>query len=94
VILILQKPETQTSSPLKEVVQEEMDLHQKIKEDTMGLVLSRRVGEKVVLETNQGPITVTITDLSPSRVKLSFDCSRDILILRSEIIERNTQSDG
>jgi len=37
------------------VAQEEMDSHQKIKDDKMGLILSRRVGEKVILETNQGP---------------------------------------
>lgn len=42
------------SSHLKEVAQEEMASHQKIKDDKMGLILSRHVGKKVILETNQG----------------------------------------
>ena len=47
------------------------------------LVLSRRVGEKVVIDGN---ITVTVLEFSGSRVRLGFDAPQDVLIRRNEIV--------
>ena len=60
----------------------------------MGLTISRRAGEKVVLETTQGPIEIEITEITPSRIKMKFECSRDIVILRKEIIGREKPKNG
>lgn len=54
----------------------------------MGLTITRRRGEKVILETTQGPIEIQIMDIKGNSVKVKFECSRDISILRSEIIGR------
>ena len=66
-----------------------MDLHLKTKEGTMGLTISRKRGEKVVLQTTQGPIEIEITEISANRIRMRFECSRDIVILRKEIIGRD-----
>ncbi len=47
------------------------------------LVLSRRVGEKIVIDNN---ITVTLLEVSGSRVRLGFDAPHDVLIRRNEIV--------
>jgi sRNA-binding carbon storage regulator CsrA len=60
----------------------------------MGLTISRRAGEKVILETAQGPIEIEITEITPSRIKMKFECSRDIVILRKEIIGRGKKEDN
>ena len=47
------------------------------------LVLSRRVGEKIVIDGN---ITVTVLEFSGSRVRLGFDAPQDVRIRRNEIV--------
>ena len=46
------------------------------------LVLTRKIGEGVVLNEN---ITVRIIDISKGVVKLGFDAPKDMLILREEL---------
>ena len=47
------------------------------------LVLSRRVGETIVIDGN---ITVTVLEFSGSRVRLGFDAPQDVFIRRNEIV--------
>lgn len=47
-----------------------------------GLVLTRRVGESVVIGED---IVITVTELSNGRVKLHFDAPRDVPVDRLEI---------
>lgn len=76
-------------SPLRAVVQDAMDSRLKTKEGQMGLTISRKRGEKVVLQTAQGPIEIEITEINSNRIRMRFECSRDIVILRKEIIGRD-----
>lgn len=54
----------------------------------MGLLVSRRASEVVVIETDKGPIEIMVTEISGNKVKLKIDCSRDFLILRKELIKK------
>ena len=47
------------------------------------LVLSRKVGEKVVIGSN---IVVTVLEVSGSRVRIGFEAPADVAIRRSEIV--------
>lgn len=48
------------------------------------LILSRKVGEAVVLDEK---ITVRIIDISKGVVRIGFDAPQDLLILREELEE-------
>lgn len=48
------------------------------------LVLSRKVGEKVVIGDS---ITVTVVEVDGRRVKLAFEAPGEVHILRSELAE-------
>ncbi len=51
------------------------------------LVLTRSREEKVVIQTPQGDVVITVLAFrGDSSVKLGFDAPRDILIHRSEIL--------
>ena len=47
------------------------------------LVLSRKPGEKVVID---GGITVTVVEVSGGRVKIGIEAPADVAILRSELV--------
>lgn len=47
------------------------------------LVLSRKVGERIVLS---GGVVVTVAALHGSRVCLGFEAPPDVLVLRQEIV--------
>jgi carbon storage regulator len=46
------------------------------------LVLSRKVGEKVVIGSG---ISVTVTEVKGNHVRLAFDAPDDVRILRAEL---------
>jgi carbon storage regulator len=46
------------------------------------LVLSRKLGEKVVLD---GGITVTVVEVRGNRVKIGIDCPGQVRIVREEL---------
>jgi len=47
------------------------------------LVLSRRVGESIII----GGATVEVLESSPSRVRLGVTAAREVPILRSELLK-------
>lgn len=49
------------------------------------LVLSRKAGEKVVIED----VVITIEKIQGNRVSIGFQASRDVRIARGELVERN-----
>ncbi len=49
------------------------------------LVLSRKVGESVII---QGNIKVTVLEISGNQIKLGFEAPSDVLIFRQEIYEK------
>jgi carbon storage regulator CsrA len=56
--------------------------HSTIKEDLTMLVLSRRIGEKLVIGDQ---ITVSINRVSGNRVSLGIEAPPDVRIVRSEL---------
>lgn len=50
------------------------------------LVLSRKVGEKIVIGNN---ILVTVIEVIGDRVRLGIDAPRDLPILRQELLSEN-----
>lgn len=59
-------------------------------EDRPVLVLSRKVGEKVVIGDN---ITITVQRVAGGRVSLAIEAPRDVRILRGELdVFENPQS--
>lgn len=49
------------------------------------LVLSRKVGESVIIQNN---IKITILEISGNQVKIGFEAPEDVLIYRQEIYEK------
>ena len=56
------------------------------------LVLSRKVGQRIVLS---GGVVVTVTAMHGSRVSLGFEAPTDVQVLREEIVgtDRRTAAD-
>lgn len=49
------------------------------------LVLSRRIGEKIVIDDN---ITLTVVRIQGDKVRLGIEADRSIPVHRSEVLER------
>jgi len=49
------------------------------------LVLTRGPGEEIVITTGEGPITVKVVKISPTRVKLGIEAPEGMLVLRGEL---------
>jgi carbon storage regulator len=54
------------------------------------LVLTRRIGEEIVID---GSIRVTIVSIQEGRVRLGVTAPEDVRVDRQEIHERRTQSE-
>jgi carbon storage regulator CsrA len=52
------------------------------------LVLSRKEGEKVLINTSDGDVLITIVSVSGSLVKIAFDSPKEIPINREEIAQK------
>lgn len=61
------------------------DSHPKIKENQMGLIVSRKLNESVIIKTEFGQIEIIITNIHATRVGLKIECPREYLILRKEL---------
>ena len=61
------------------------DSHPKIKEDQMGLIVSRKLNESIIINTELAQIEIIVTNIHTSRVGLKVECPREFLILRKEL---------
>jgi carbon storage regulator len=52
------------------------------------LVLTRKLGEKVVIGGN---ITLTVVDINGNKVRLAFDAPDHVRIMRAELVKRQEQ---
>lgn len=58
------------------------------------LVLTRKVGEAIILETTDGPIKIMITKKSEHSFKFGIDAPKSVLILREELLDRERKEDN
>jgi carbon storage regulator len=56
------------------------------------LVIRRRPGESILIETPAGRVEIDVYELSASRVKLGIRAPADILILRKEVLLAQEQN--
>ena len=54
------------------------------------LVLSRKYGEKIVIDEN---IVVTVLEVSGDRVRLGFSAPKEVLIVRSELLDQQKEAE-
>ena len=50
------------------------------------LILTRRIGETVVINDN---VTVTILGIKSNQIRLGIEAPREVSVLRMEIVDRN-----
>ena len=50
------------------------------------LVLSRKLGESVVVSDNQNEVWIKVVRISGGRVQIAFDAPTDVAIRRSELL--------
>jgi carbon storage regulator CsrA len=56
------------------------------------LILNRRVGDEIVIDTSDGPVTITVTEVTRANVKLGVDAPPTVRVTRVELL-RNYPSD-
>jgi carbon storage regulator len=52
------------------------------------LVLSRKIGDRVVIGTGAARITLTVVDIRFGTLRLGIEAPKDVLILREELTVR------
>jgi carbon storage regulator len=52
------------------------------------LVLSRKVGEKIVIGEGVGKITVTVVEIDGNKIRLGIEAPRDVPVHRHEVAAR------
>ncbi|MFN7925067.1 MAG: carbon storage regulator [Bryobacteraceae bacterium] len=56
------------------------------------LVIRRREGESLVIQTPSGPVEIGIFEISPTRVKIGIQAPDDVHILRKEMLLAQAQN--
>lgn len=51
----------------------------------MGLTVSRKLNESIIIKTELGQIEIIITNIHASKVGLKIECPREFIILRKEL---------
>ena len=51
------------------------------------LILTRRVGEKLIIG-NDGGVTVTVLDVTGNQARIGIDAPKDVAVHREEIYQR------
>jgi carbon storage regulator CsrA len=51
------------------------------------LILGRKRGEKIIVETEQGQVIVDVRYIGNGRVKLSIDAPDEMKIMRAELLD-------
>jgi carbon storage regulator CsrA len=57
------------------------------------LILGRKLGEKIVIETNGETIEIVVTRIDHKMIKIGVKASDNVRIMRAELLD-NTQKKG
>jgi carbon storage regulator CsrA len=52
------------------------------------LILSRRPGEKLILETSDGPIEVVLHRIDGQQAMIGIDAPKSVTVLRDELLDK------
>lgn len=52
------------------------------------LILSRKAGESIVIQTDSGVIEIAVVKVAGSRVKISVAAPRQVEVMRSELLPK------
>ena len=52
------------------------------------LVLARRLGERIKIETRDGPIWIALVSIDRGKVKIGIDAPQEMKIYREEVLPR------
>jgi len=55
------------------------------------LVLTRKLGQAIIIGTEPNPITVEVTRIASSQVRLGVTAPRGVMVDREEVAERRRQ---
>ncbi len=50
------------------------------------LVLSRKMGERIVIGTGPDAVTITVVRIDANKVRIGIQAPRDVIVLRSELV--------
>jgi len=53
------------------------------------LVLSRKIGQTIIVETEKGPIEIVVTRIEGGSVRLGIEADKSIQIQRGEVMNGN-----
>lgn len=53
------------------------------------LVLGRAIGQKIVVETSDGPIEIVIRGTNGKQIKVGVDAPKSVKIMRKELLEKD-----
>ena len=56
------------------------------------LILTRRVGEEILIDNPSGQIRIMVTKIDGDRVKVGIDAPRDSRVNRKEVAERENRN--
>ncbi len=55
------------------------------------LVLSRRVGERIVIGSGPDAVVVEVLEIRPGQVRLGFHAPPEVEIMREELLDRESR---
>lgn len=57
------------------------------------LTLGRKVGERILLDTADGPVTITVVAAEGNRARLAFKAPASVIILREELVAKKSEGE-
>ncbi len=56
------------------------------------LVLSRKLGEKIIIGEGDRTITITVVDIDRGKIRLGIEAPREVAIYRQELLPQDAPS--
>lgn len=55
------------------------------------LVLTRKKGDKIIIQFNDQQVDIMVTEIGKGQVKLGVNAQKEIKVFRSELVEGNNE---
>lgn len=50
------------------------------------LVLTRRVGDRIIIQTDQGEVAIVVQRIGTEKIRLGVEAPAELLVLRGELV--------